>query len=361
MQCDVIKIGGLIRNKARPPGPACRPGRAGGRRGGERPAGARAGEVCEAAAAAAGPQRRHAQGAGAAHRLLHPGAGQHRRRHGALPGPEAGACAPGPRRASQSAARGAAAPRRRSARRGAASAPWAAQARRVVEDCIRNVHPIYHIKTLMIKRELAKDPALAGESWERFLPRFKKKNVQRRKPGAIKKKEYTPFPPPQPPSKVRGRPARAAAGVDARAAAGVGTRAGSCAAVPAAGKDGAVACSACAEGTGGSRRLLVRAVCPRCRGSGRAAGRGRAGGPAAGERRILPEPAGPQARGQGGRAGAAGRARGRAAGRARRRVCAAQGAPPVATRVQSGLQGTCGRGPRECARAHAAHTLQPAW
>jgi ribosomal RNA assembly protein len=55
----------------------------------------------------------------------------------------------------------------------------------------------------MIKRELAKDPNLAEENWERFLPNFKKKNVQRHKPKKVReKKDYTPFPPPQQPSKV---------------------------------------------------------------------------------------------------------------------------------------------------------------
>lgn len=75
------------------------------------------------------------------------------------------------------------------------------QVRQIVEDCMRNVHPIYNIKTLMVKRELAKDPTLQGESWDRFLPHFHRKNVKKvKKP--IKKKQYTPFPPPQQPSKV---------------------------------------------------------------------------------------------------------------------------------------------------------------
>ena len=102
------------------------------------------------------------------------------------------------------------------------------EARRVVLDCMKNIHPVYNIKRLMIMKELAKDPKLANEDWSRFLPTFKKKNVQRRKPHQVqieaekaekaggedggaaaaaaptkkKKKVYTPFPPPQQPSKI---------------------------------------------------------------------------------------------------------------------------------------------------------------
>ncbi|XP_019452952.1 PREDICTED: KRR1 small subunit processome component homolog [Lupinus angustifolius] len=77
------------------------------------------------------------------------------------------------------------------------------QVRRIVEECMLNkMHPVYNIKILMMRKELEKDPALAQENWDRFLPKFKKKNVKQKKVNTKQKKPYTPFPPPQPPSKV---------------------------------------------------------------------------------------------------------------------------------------------------------------
>ena len=80
------------------------------------------------------------------------------------------------------------------------------EVRRVVTDCMNNIHPIYHIKELMVKRELAKDPTLANENWERYLPHFKKRTLsKRKKPLKItnkSKKVYTPFPPEREKSKV---------------------------------------------------------------------------------------------------------------------------------------------------------------
>ncbi|GAA5823502.1 hypothetical protein JCM5353_006283 [Sporobolomyces roseus] len=108
------------------------------------------------------------------------------------------------------------------------------EVRKIVIDCMKNVHPIYHIKELMIKRELAKDPKLAEENWERFLPKFRRRR-EKKKGGADneggyeagpsgsnampiegedgqppmkkqkkanEKKVYTPFPPAQQPSKI---------------------------------------------------------------------------------------------------------------------------------------------------------------
>lgn len=78
------------------------------------------------------------------------------------------------------------------------------QVRRIAEDTMKNIHPIYNVKALMIKRELAKDSKLKDENWERFLPKFNSKTISKRK-QPLKKKEkkpYTPFPPPQQESKL---------------------------------------------------------------------------------------------------------------------------------------------------------------
>lgn len=78
--------------------------------------------------------------------------------------------------------------------------------RRIVLDCMQNVHPVYHIKELMIMEQLKKDPAMINEDWDRYLPQFKKRNVKRKstKPKGKKKteEEYNPFPPEQKPRKI---------------------------------------------------------------------------------------------------------------------------------------------------------------
>ena len=54
-------------------------------------------------------------------------------------------------------------------------------ATRVVLDCMNNIHPVYHIKILMVKRELMSNPDMAHEDWDRYLPKIKKSVKQVKK------------------------------------------------------------------------------------------------------------------------------------------------------------------------------------
>ena len=58
--------------------------------------------------------------------------------------------------------------------------------RTVATDCMNNIHPVYHIKRLMVIRELKKRPDLAKEDWDPYLPKFK--SISKKKKNTNKEK-----------------------------------------------------------------------------------------------------------------------------------------------------------------------------
>lgn len=78
------------------------------------------------------------------------------------------------------------------------------EVRQIVIDCMNNIHPFFTVRTIMEKHDLAKNPDMKNVNWAPYLPQYKSKNISKRKQPMKKKqkKEYTPFPPPMPESKV---------------------------------------------------------------------------------------------------------------------------------------------------------------
>ncbi|RNF25925.1 ribosomal RNA assembly protein [Trypanosoma conorhini] len=61
------------------------------------------------------------------------------------------------------------------------------QVRKIVDDCMNNIHPIYGLKQLLIKRELAKREDLRHEDWSRFVPVYKKSVQNKEKAKVVRK------------------------------------------------------------------------------------------------------------------------------------------------------------------------------
>lgn len=62
--------------------------------------------------------------------------------------------------------------------------------RKVVIDCMqKNIHPVFNIKRLLIQKELSKNPELANQSWERFLPSIPKLPQKSSKTGAVSQQD----------------------------------------------------------------------------------------------------------------------------------------------------------------------------
>jgi len=56
--------------------------------------------------------------------------------------------------------------------------------RKIIEDCMKNIHPFMHIRNLVIKRKLLRSKTLKDKSWDKFIPlelKRKKKNIQEKK------------------------------------------------------------------------------------------------------------------------------------------------------------------------------------
>jgi ribosomal RNA assembly protein len=51
--------------------------------------------------------------------------------------------------------------------------------RKIIEDSMDNIHPVLHLKRLIIKKEISKNIKFKNQNWENFLPCLKEKKTKR--------------------------------------------------------------------------------------------------------------------------------------------------------------------------------------
>nr|XP_027200363.1 KRR1 small subunit processome component-like [Dermatophagoides pteronyssinus] len=61
--------------------------------------------------------------------------------------------------------------------------PWKGlkKCNKLITDCMKNIHPVYSLKQLMVERALAQNPAMANKDWTPYLPKYKRTLQKRRK------------------------------------------------------------------------------------------------------------------------------------------------------------------------------------
>lgn len=61
-------------------------------------------------------------------------------------------------------------------------------AKQVITGCMNNIHPVYEIKKMIIKKKLSEDPSKKDEDWSKYMPEMKKTH-QKKSKMKVKAKE----------------------------------------------------------------------------------------------------------------------------------------------------------------------------
>jgi ribosomal RNA assembly protein len=55
------------------------------------------------------------------------------------------------------------------------------KAKQIIIGCMNNIHPVYELKKMVIKKKLSEDPTKKNEDWSKYLPQLKKTHQKKKK------------------------------------------------------------------------------------------------------------------------------------------------------------------------------------